>query len=127
MIIKDKNDYKTSTSLITDPEAGKVPFFGGKKSNTRTKYGNGPRCSKCIQNTIDKATLPKAMEPSEIPEATLVYKVKPDMAYWANQHPKAEVNETTIQTATRIGGNKMSKKNKKKSHKSTRKHKKETN
>lgn len=109
-------DKKTTMSVIEqpevgDPESGKPPFFGGK-NKTRKKHGNGPTCSKCVQSTIDNTTLPKAKLSSEMPTATKAYPVKPDMELWATLHPIAKVNEP-IQTATRAGGGKKSRKMKK--------------
>ena len=83
-----------------------------RNSRRRNKNGNGPTCSKCVQSTIDNTTLPKAKLSSEMPTATKAYPVKPDMELWADLHPRAKVNEP-IQTATRAGGGKKSRKMKK--------------
>ena len=62
---------------------------GGKKRRTRRKRGKGNCGSKC--NTLyNKATLPKATTPPEIPLARKASEVTPDLKSWAEKHPTAE-------------------------------------
>ena len=73
--------------------------FGGKRR------GGGPGCSKCVGDTIDRATLPKATTPTELPMAGPPYPVSNEFKSWADQHPKATVNDIH-QTGKRVGGKK---------------------
>jgi len=114
-----------------DMEAGEAEYddmvedglvIGGKKRRTRKRHGKGPECSKCVGNTIDRATLPKATPPTELPMAGPPYPVSNELKSWAHQYPNATVNEIH-QTGKRVGGKKH-RTRKRKSKKSQRKSKK---
>ena len=106
---RSKGKEGCSCGLFSGGKRRKSSKKSRKKHNTREKHGNGPTCSKLI----DKATLPTAMEASNLPKAENPSLVVPDIESWAEQHPRAKVNEP-IQTATRFGGKKISKKTRKK-------------
>ena len=98
---------------------------GGKKRRTRKRHGKGPawsNCSKCVGDTIDRATLPRATPPTELPMAGPPYPVSNELKSWAHQYPNATVNEIH-QTGKRVGGKKH-RTRKRKSKKSQRKSKK---
>lgn len=116
---------KQRTALPLEPQSNKQ---GGKK-RTRCRHGKGTGCSNCVGNVIDNVTLPKATKETnqEGEPVTNVFNIPDDSdplseqyKNWLRSIPTASVNEP-VQTATRVGGKKIPRKNRRKSKKSKRK------
>lgn len=123
-----QNYKKTKGLNLPHVERGVTKYLGGKKNKTRKRYGKGASCSRGVKDIVDKATLPKGRNATQLITAESPYEVPDDWASKAvaQRHPKAYaelVKPPQVATIVRSKGGKKTRRRRNKKRKMTKKNK----